>query len=224
MLTVSKQQDLICTISYVLKSLKSFNVAKLIPSFTDLPVDPYLQGDYRFRRLSHFQIANSHLVKLPHGAMLQSKIYNPLLGDVKREYAELDRTLVNLEEFQTLVLEFFEFCRHCSTSNEVDVHQIRITANQHIGNPAPEGIHRDGVDMIGIFCVNRDNVIGGETHLYESKDNSLAFTKVLEPGELLVVNDRQFYHFTTPIQARSMAGGVRDVFVLTCPGLLAAQN
>ncbi len=224
MLTGSKQQDLNCTISYVLDSLKFFNVAKLIPSFTHLPVDPYLKGDYRFRKLSHFQITHSHLVKLPHRAMLQSKAYNPLLGNVKREYAELDQALVNLEEFQLLILEFFEFCRRCSTSNKVDVHQIRITANQHVGNPAPEGIHRDGVDMIGIFCVNRDNIIGGETHIYQSKDYSLAFTKVLEPGELLVVNDRQFYHFTTPIQARSMTGGVRDVFVLTCPGLLAAQN
>lgn len=224
MLTVSKQQGFNCTISYVLERLNSFNVAKLIPSFSQLPVDPYLKGDYRFRRLSHFQISHDRLTKLPHRAMLQSKTYNPLLGNVIREYAELDQDLVDLEEFQTLILEFFEFCRRCSISHEVDVHQIRITADQKVGNPAPEGIHRDGVDVVGIFCVNRDNITGGETHLYESKDRSPAFVKVLDPGELLVVNDHQFFHFTTPIQVQSAAGGVRDVFVLTCPGLPAAHN
>lgn len=224
MLTVSKQKDFKCVISYVLERLNSFNVDKLIPSFNNLPVDPYLKENYRFRRLSQFQISGDRLVQLPHRAMLQSKAYNPLLGNVKREYAELDQDLINLEDFQTLVLEFFEFCRRCTTSNEIDVHQIRITADQKLGNPAPEGIHRDGVDVIGIFCVDRDNITGGETHLYESREGTPVFVKVLSPGELLVVNDHQFLHFTTPIQARSPLGGVRDVFVLTNPGLSAAQN
>jgi hypothetical protein len=221
MLTAPKKPDLDCIISYVLERLNSFNPDKFIPFFADLPIDPYLQGNYRFRRLSHFEVVDDRVVQLPPAPLFQSKIYNPLLGNVRREYAELDPALVNLPDFQALVLEFFEFCRRCSPSHEVDVHQIRITADQQVGNPAPEGIHRDGVDIIGIFCVNRDGIIGGETHLYESKDRSPAFTKILSPGELLVVNDRQFFHFTTPIQAQSAAGGVRDVFVLTCPGLPA---
>jgi hypothetical protein len=140
------------------------------------------------------------------------------LGDVAREYLELEDELIQLPDFQTLVLDFFEFCRHCSSSTEVGVHQIRITADQQMGNPAPEGIHRDGVDLIGIVCVNRDGIEGGETHLYPAKDRGPVFAKVLAPGELLVVNDHRFFHYTTPVQARSTRG-VRDVFVLTCPGL-----
>lgn len=224
MLTTPKEQDRNCTISYILERLNALDMDKLIPFFTDLPIDPYLEGNYRFRRLSHFRISDRHLVQLPHTAMFQSKTHNPLLGNVVREYAELDLELINLPDFQALILEFFEFCQRCSTSNEVGVHQIRITTDQGVGNPAPEGIHRDGVDIIGIICVNRDGVAGGETHLYESKARSPVFTKVLNPGELLVVNDHQLFHFTTPIQARSPGAGVRDVFVFTCPGLPASNR
>ena len=221
MLTLSKQP--ICTIDYVLERLNSVNNEQLIPFFQSLPIDPYLAGNYRFRRFSHFQVSNHQLMQLPHSVFLQSKAYNPLLGNVAREYAELEDGLIQLPAFRSLVLEFAEFCRRCSTSTEIGVHQIRITADQHVGNPAPEGIHRDGVDVIGIFCVNRDGVIGGETHLYPKKDGNPVFTKVLNPGELLIVNDRQFLHFTTPIQAQATEG-VRDVFVFTCPGLPEVVN
>ncbi|HCF27855.1 MAG TPA: hypothetical protein DEV81_11805, partial [Cyanobacteria bacterium UBA11049] len=89
------------------------------------------------------------------------------------------------------------------------------------GNPAPEGIHRDGTDFIGIFSANRENIQGGETHLYIDKKEKPVFKKILHPGELLLVNDREFFHFTTPIKPTSDAQGVRDVFVLTCPSLLS---
>jgi hypothetical protein len=128
--------------------------------------------------------------------------------------------LIKLEDFQRMVLKFFEFCKLCSPHDEVAVHQIRTTASRgKTGKPAPEGIHRDGVDLIGIFSVNRERIEGAETHLYKSKKESPIFRKVLNPGEILVFGDRQFFHFTSTISAISSEEGVRDVFVLTCPGL-----
>lgn len=224
MLTLSETQPLGCTIDYVLERLNALEGTNLIPFFENLPNDPYLEGNYRFRRFSNFQIADRRLIQLPHTVFFQSKAYNSLLGDVTREYLELEDGLIQLPGFQTLVYEFFEFCQRCSDSKEVGVHQIRITADQQIGNPAPEGIHRDGVDVIGIFCVNRNQIEGGETHLYRSHDRSLAFSKILDPGEFLIVNDQKFFHFTTPIQAASTGLGVRDVFVLTCPGQPYRRN
>ena len=192
----------------------------------DLPADPYLEGNYRLRRLSRFQLSESGLVKLPHNLFFQSQKYNPLLGDVVREYAELDDALTELEDFQKIVWEFFEFCKICSAPKEVGVHQIRIFADsQEIGQPAPEGIHRDGVDLVGIFCVNRERIEGGETHLYKSKDGNPIFSKILNPGELLTFNDHQFFHFTSIIKAiSSREKGIRDVFVFTCPGLLPPER
>lgn len=189
--------------------------------FNDLPVDPYVKGNYRFRRLSRFTTAGNELVKLPHGCLFQSKEYNPLVGDIKREFAEIDGGLVELDGFKKVVFAFIDACK-LHPESEIGVHQIRTTCSlNNFGNPAPEGIHRDGTDFIGIFSVNRENIQGGETHLYVAKKEKPVFKKILNPGELLLVNDREFFHFTTPIKPISDAQGVRDVFVLTCPSLLS---
>ncbi|WP_026082287.1 2OG-Fe dioxygenase family protein [Mastigocladopsis repens] len=220
-----RKKDFNCLTSYALESISSVDVDKLKPYFINLPVDPYLAGNYRFRRLSHFKISDEGIVKLPHRPFYQAKQYNSLLGDVVREYPELDDELIKMQDFQRIILEFFEFCKLCSTYKEIAVHQIRITASAwQIGKPAPEGIHRDGVDLVGIFSVNRERIAGGESHLYKSKNDSPVFNKILNPGELLVFSDKEFFHFTDAINAMSSESGVRDVFVLTCPGLIPSTN
>ncbi|KAF3890548.1 MULTISPECIES: 2OG-Fe dioxygenase family protein [Nostocales] len=214
-----------CITSYALDSVAAVNVDNIKPFYKNLPLDPYIKDNYRFRRLSHFKVAEEGLVKLPHRALYQAKKYNPLLGNVVREFAELEDELIKIEDFQRIVLEFFEFCKICSIHTEVAVHQIRTVAYPgKVGNPAPEGIHRDGVDMIGIFAVNREGIEGGETHLYKSKSDNPIFTKILHPGELLVFSDRNLFHFTTAIEALTAENGVRDVFVITCPGLNPQDN
>ncbi|WP_066384770.1 MULTISPECIES: 2OG-Fe dioxygenase family protein [unclassified Anabaena] len=205
---------------FTLRKVNSINVADFQPFFNNLPVDPYIKGKYRLRRLSRFTVAGEKLVKLPHGYLLQSKEYNPLLGDVKREFAELEDALIELDSFKKLVLAFTDSCK-LHPEAEIGVHQIRtICTPENFGNPAPEGIHQDGTDFIGIFSVHRDNILGGETHLYTAKKEKPVFSKILHPGELLLVNDHEFFHFTTPIKPQTPAQGIRDVFVLTSPSLL----
>lgn len=224
MLTLLKPQEFNCITDYLLKSLGSVNLAKIEKFFNRLPADPYLEGNYRFRRLSNFKVSSNSLVKLPHDRLFQSKNYNPLLGDVVREFEELDEQMLEVEDFKNMVFEFFAYCQVCSTYSELGVHQIRTTTSaQKIGNPAPEGIHRDGVDLVGIFCVNRENIEGGETCLYRDKNSSPVFKKILNPGELLVFSDRHFYHYTAPIKPSGDRQGIRDVFVITCPGLMPKQ-
>jgi hypothetical protein len=209
-----------CLASYVLEMLNTIQVEHFVPSFDRLPADPYLKGNYRFRRLSHFRISGDRLIALPHRRFFQSKAYNPLLGDFVREYEELKDELIQQQDFQTIIWEFFQYCQLCSGSNEVAVHQIRTTASsQKVGNPAPEGIHRDGVDLVGIFSVHRQGVNGAETHLYQSKPGKPVFSKILHPGEFLIFRDDQYFHYTSPIRTTKDTG-VRDVFVLTSPGLV----
>ncbi|NJP09291.1 MAG: 2OG-Fe dioxygenase family protein [Leptolyngbyaceae cyanobacterium RU_5_1] len=225
MLNLSKPKELNCLASYVLEMLTAIRVEKLKPFFDHLPADPYLAGNYRFRRLSHFQVVGDRLIKLPHRRLFQSSQYNPILGDVIREYEELDDGLIELEDFQKVIWEFFQFCQLCTPFSEVAIHQIRTTASsQQLGNPAPEGIHRDGVDLVGIFSVYREGIEGGETHLYKHKKGNPAISKVLNPGEFLVFRDDQYFHYTSPVRAIASEQGVRDVFVFTCPGLFPPEE
>jgi len=209
------------TLMFTLRQVNSINLDGFKQFFNNLPVDPYIKDNYRFRRLSRFIVTRDELVKLSHGYLFQSKEYNPLLGDIKRDFAELDDALIELDNFKQLVFAFSESC-NLHPEAEIGVHQIRTTCSpNNFGNPAPEGIHRDGTDFIGIFSVDRENIQGGETHLYKATKEKPVFKKILNPGELLLVNDHEFFHFTTPIKPTSDAQGVRDVFVLTSPSLLS---
>ncbi len=218
--TVLGSTDLDYAFMFTFKKVNSMKLKGIAHFFTELPADPYVNGNYRFRRLSRFIVSDNELIKLPHGYLFQSKQYNPLVGDIKREFAELNDALIELDDFRKLILAFSDSCK-LHPEAEIGVHQIRTTCSlNNYGNPAPEGIHRDGTDFIGIFSVDRKDIQGGETHLYTGKKEKPVFSKVLNPGELLLVNDHEFLHFTTPIKPTSGEQGIRDVFVLTSPSLL----
>ncbi|MBD2598126.1 2OG-Fe dioxygenase family protein [Nostoc spongiaeforme FACHB-130] len=217
---VWESTDLEYAFLFTLRKVNSINPEGFQPFFNNLPVDPYIKGNYRLRRLSRFTVSGNDLIKLPHGYLFQSKTYNPLLGDIKREFAELEDGIIELDIFKKMVLAFSDSCK-LHPEAEIGVHQIRtICSAENMGNPAPEGIHQDGTDFIGIFSVARENIQGGETHLYTAKKEKPVFSKVLNSGELLLVNDHEFFHFTTPIKPQVDGLGIRDVFVLTSPSLL----
>ena len=202
------------------KKVNSISMEGFEQFFADLPVDPYIKAKYRYRRLSRFIISGEELIKQPHGYLFQSKDYNPLVGNIKREFAEIDDRLIALDNFKKMILAFCDSCK-IHPEAEIGVHQIRtICSPNNSGNPAPEGIHRDGADFIGIFAVNRHNIQGGATHLYTARKEKPVFSKILNPGDLLLVNDHEFFHFTTPIKPVTEEMGYRDVFVLTSPSLI----
>ncbi|MEH2082716.1 MAG: 2OG-Fe dioxygenase family protein [Nostoc sp.] len=206
---------------FTLRKVNSIGLEGFKPFFSNMPLDPYIKGNYRSRRLSRFTVSGNQLIKLPHGVFFQSKEYNRLAGDVKREFAELDDALIELDIFKNLVLAFSDSCK-LHPEAEIGVHQIRISCSpENFGNPAPEGIHQDGTNFIGIFSVNRENIQGGETHLYTAKKEKPVFSKILNPGELLLVNDHEFFHYANPIKPQTDAQGSWDVFVLTSPSLLS---
>ena len=222
MKTALKSTNLDYAFMFTFKKVNSIRMEGFEEFFADLPQDPYIKGRYRTRRLSRFILSGEELIKLPHGYLYQSKDYNRLVGDVKREFAELSDRLIVLDNFQQLIRAFSDSCK-LHPEAEIGVHQIRTTCTpNNFGNPAPEGIHRDGTNFIGIFAVSRNNIQGGATHLYTAKKEKPVFSKVLNPGDLLLVNDREFYHFTTPIKPESNEVGTRDVFVLTSPSLLVS--
>lgn len=187
----------------------------LAGSFDRMPVDAYITGTFRTRRLSRFRLADDALVHLPHGEFMQSSYVNRLLGNIRREYAELEDGLVDLPAFQRLLRVYAAFFA-IGPETVMGVHQIRIRCSAaESGHPAPEGIHQDGFDHLGIFCVTRVAVAGGETRLYRDPQGEPVFARELEPGDAVFVNDRVLYHYTSPLQPRGADEGHRDVFVVT---------
>jgi hypothetical protein len=101
----------------------------------------------------------------------------------------------------------------------IEVHPFRIDTAGGIGRPTPEGAHRDGVDLVAVMLVARENIKGGETRVFDiDGPNGQRFT-LTEPWTTLLLDDARVIHETTPIQPLDPArGGHRDTLVVTLRG------
>jgi len=183
-----------------------------------LPHDPYLKdgGRYRFRRHASYEIKGNHLDLVPHRAHWQSVDYNALHGGIERWFEPIQEELLKNAAWQSLILGL----AHVLTSLKpvttwfVEAHQFRIDTTDGIGRPTPEGAHRDGVDFVAVFLLNRDGIKGGETRIFDAAGSAgLRFT-LTQPWSVLLMNDERMIHESTPIQPLGNYG-YRDTLVLT---------
>ncbi|BAC90543.1 2OG-Fe dioxygenase family protein [Gloeobacter violaceus] len=201
-----------------------FDVSEIRTYFASLPADQYTPGGYRTRRFDCFKLSTAGLIKLPHQDFYQSSDYNPKLGGIVRSYQPLADELTGLASFAQLLQTFARLSALRGEAVEIGVHQLEISCSEgHLGYPAPEGIHQDGFQVIGIYVVGVDNLQGGETLLYREKHGRPILRWTLNPGELLVINDRELFHYTSPIRVQQPGRGVRDAFVFTANALAGGQ-
>ncbi|MBU3636849.1 2OG-Fe dioxygenase family protein [Polynucleobacter sp. es-MAR-4] len=183
-----------------------------------LPRDPYLKdgGRYRFRRHSSFEVKGESLLMVPHRAHWQSVDYNALHGGIERWFEPSQAQLTNNPAWQSLLLGLAHVLNGVKQVNTwfIEAHQFRIDTTDGIGRPTPEGAHRDGVDFVAVFLLNRVDIKGGETRIFDAAGSTgLRFT-LSEPWSLLLMNDERMIHESTPIQPLG-PHGYRDTLVLT---------
>ena len=205
---------------YKLRNFTSVGIGEFENFFKDMPYDPYVKGNFRKRRYSSIKVNDTgNLVTQPHKKFIQKSDVNDLLGDVEREYEELDATLLKSSEFIKIVNGFVNLTGIDPTQTEIGIHQIRIHSSIYInGEPAPEGRHKDGFDFVGIFCAKRHKITGGESELFLNKDDfdeDAILRKLLKENEMLVVNDKEVFHNATKLNPTGVDLGYRDVFVFT---------
>jgi hypothetical protein len=184
----------------------------------DLPRDPYLKdgGRYRFRRHASYMLSGAELTMVPHRAHWQSLDYNALHGGIERWFEPITQTLANNLAWQAVIKNTAGLLSSIKPVSTwfIEAHQFRIDTSDGIGRPTPEGAHRDGVDFVGVFLINRHGIKGGETRIFEANTSAgLRFT-LTEPWSVLLMNDERMIHETTPIQP-TMPHGYRDTLVLT---------
>ena len=93
------------------------------------------------------------------------------------------------------------------------IHQIRVIIDDNNNIVTPEGIHQDGYNIVGICCINRNNIEGGINNIYD-KDKKLIYSKLLDEGEMLIINDNNYYHDVSTITSKDN-NGYRDMFIIT---------
>jgi hypothetical protein len=193
----------------------------LIPAWDDMPLDNYLKdgGHYRRRRHSCFEFKDQALTQVPHRAHWQSLDYNALHGGMQRWFEPISTAVVNSLAWRQVLSAMARTCDGLRGSVNgkwcIEAHQFRIDTSEGIGRPTPEGAHRDGVDFVAVFLLNRYNIKGGETRVFDAHGPQGERFTLTEPWSLLFLADARVIHESTPIQPLQ-AGGYRDTLVLTC--------
>lgn len=194
------------------------NLEVLQNSFNNLPVDKYYNNK-RLRAFSLLKIGNDINI-VGDLNFYQSSYYNNYNGNIEREYKNISTAILNNECFKNIVFIFNDI-----VSNEIkrenkfiQIHKIRVYATKESTNLIPEGIHQDGYNMIAICCINRENIKGGISRIYDI-DKNIIYSKELEQGEMIIINDIKNYHDVTNIElVDATKPGYRDVIVLTTIG------
>lgn len=195
-------------------------LAQLQPSWDNLPPDHYLRdgGSYRRRRHSCFIVDGARIEQAPHRAHWQSEDYNALHGGMHRWFEPVAPEIVAAPAWTQLLRSLGGLFAQVRDAHPwyVEAHQFRIDTSDGIGRPTPEGAHRDGVDFVAVFVVERSNIKGGETRVFDADGPSGQRFTLAQPWSLLLLDDTRMIHESTPIQPGDGDGeSHRDTLVLT---------
>jgi hypothetical protein len=191
--------------------------------FEDMPVDSYMNdgGSYRLRRFGRFVYTRDDdgLALQPHRPYSQPKYFNPLNGGMERHFAPLTDEMVNNEVMQRVLrlLGAGYSALEDQPRWRINTYFNRIIArSEEMGQPVPEGMHRDGVKFSCLFMVNHINFTGGDSTLFDLLTHKPVFEGRLSAGgQMLVFRDDTVLHDTTGIRpAKEGSLGYRDVLVI----------
>lgn len=186
-------------------------------SWNDLGLDTFMAdgGRYRRRRFAAFAATSDGVARKPHQPHWQSRDYNTLNGGVQRWFEPVTEAIaanpVTRGVIQAGLDQFGQGPWH------VELHQFRIEARAgELGQPTPEGAHRDGVDWVIVMLVDRQNVDSGVTDIFAPDGTSLGSFTLTAPGDAVFLDDHRVLHGVTPIRPLDPATpAVRDVLVVT---------
>jgi hypothetical protein len=187
----------------------------------DLRVDRFMAdgGTYRYRRYGAFayDAAAAELRLLPHGPYIQDSTVNSLNGGIERHFEPLTDSFCASPVLQGLLRglgdAYSDVEKHSRWT--INLHPYRILASADAaGQPAPEGMHRDGVTYILTMMIGRNAITGGESGVHTNERVELQRCTLRDRGEILLGDDRRTLHSVTPITPSGQPTGHRDVLVV----------
>jgi hypothetical protein len=192
-------------------------------SWNNLGVDNYMNdgGQYRSRRYSVFEYSYTlkQVVEKPGEPHYQYKQFNKLNGGIKRYFDPMENRIKNNLIFISILDFCFKFFESIKLDRDwhIEAHQFRIKANANFqGLPTPEGIHRDGVNYAFIMLVEKENVVGGESHIYDSQKKHLLSYMLENPLDCAFLDDPKLMHSVSPIEPLlAHKEAYRDTLVIT---------
>jgi hypothetical protein len=192
-------------------------------SWNDLAVDQYLAAAARCRRRRfavYTATRDDAIERQPHQPHTQTVEYNRLFGGVERWFEPIAPAIGDSASLATILrfsVRTFGALAPDVPTWRIEVHQFRIEARVDApGQPTPEGVHRDGVDYVLVLLVGRDNIVSGETTVYDLNRKPLGAFTLTDPFDATLVDDARVAHGVTPVTPLDPGRcGYRDVLVVT---------
>lgn len=192
-------------------------------SWNDLHIDPYMADGGRYRRRRHacFSIARDADPQLAAPqAHYQSRDYNRLNGGIARWFEPIAADVCQGDCMPTLLrfgARLFEQLSPETLRWHCEVHQFRIEASdKQLGQPTPEGSHRDGVDFVLVLLIQRQNIASGTTQVFDANQNELGCFTLAQPLDAAIIDDHRIFHGVTPVTPLNpQRPSYRDVLVIT---------
>ncbi len=194
-------------------------------SWNDLGMDTYMAdgGRYRRRRHAAFSIDAGQIRRKPHQPHYQSRDYNALNGGLARWFEPVKPDVAEHPAMRAILHTCFDVFNAATPAPtrpaawHVETHQFRIEARPgELGQPTPEGLHRDGVDWVLVLLVRRENVASGVTSIHDLQRRFLGSFTLAAAMESALVDDGRVYHGVTAIEPLvAGAPAYRDVLVAT---------
>lgn len=161
---------------------------------------------------------------LPQYAMQQSILYNPVHGNMRREYPRINESIINSKDFHRLLIHYASFFGWNDAIVLIQFQRVDCFVNR-IGQPTVEGFHQDGNRYVGMLIVNRNNITddsGVSQYVMDDngkKTDELIFNSVIPPGQLIYWNDKRVWHYGTDLKvadANTNGGrGTRDIIIMS---------
>jgi hypothetical protein len=192
-------------------------------SWNDLAPDAYLAARGRHRRRRHAVFsarAGEAIQREAHQPHYQSLSYNSLQGDIERWFEPVHDAIANSTTLQRIAQfsrELFEQLAPATQRWHIEMHQFRIEARVgELGEPTPEGVHRDGVDFVLVLLVDRANIESGTTTIHAPDGVLLGSFTLTHAMDAALVDDARVCHGVTPVTPLDPSlPAHRDVLVLT---------
>lgn len=209
-------------------------VKELADEWERLEADQYLMNGARFRERRYdrfYFLPRTGEIRLrPHRPYYQSPGANDYAGGIQREVAPLSSaTLANPLLTRLMRDDFAHFPLADDDTRldepwDVQCHQFRIISTpDEIGEPTPEGPHRDEVDYGVIHLMGRANTEGGQSQVYTPNKELLTEFTLTEQMDTMFWADQQILHAVQPTRATDHdKPATRDVLIMGykhAPGL-----
>ena len=199
---------------------------KFLKAYDNLKVDKYVLNDIgkpcRKRRYGSFtfDIKKNILSSNEHKTFFQSKKVNKAYGGIERDFAPIENDTLNNQFLQELIkadfTKFPKLDKNLSQKWFVGVQMFRIEATKDFkGEATPEGIHQDEHHFVVQHMINKKNVKGGVSSIYNLDQEKIVSLTLNNFLDTCYVKDEKVMHSVSSIECETDNEiAIRDMLIL----------